>query len=178
GQSTGSWDNVHLTYSGVVEEPVSPSLLLIGIAGGCPECAHDHWRWGSAIFAGTPLQPTPRDYNYFQAYVPKGSPQNLDIAVVKYWPGEDDPNDYLTLVNDERIRHPQTGFDSTAQSYDYTSPDATVLWNSATSSKRNDTFFIQPGFFYGGDVEAVAPITPGTSGSANSSTTASSKNSR
>jgi uncharacterized repeat protein (TIGR01451 family) len=168
GQSAGSWDNVHVTYAGVVEEPgfaLGRLILLDVILAGCPECVHTHWRWGSATSAlmPSPYRPEPRNFNYWQPFVPKGSLQDLNIAVVKYGPGEEDPLNYLTLVNDERIRHPLTGFDSIVQAYDYTAPDPTVLWYSATGRQRSDIFFIQPNFFAGAIPDFVAPVSLGGS---------------
>ena len=166
GQSNGSWDNIHLTYEGVVEEPGSLPLMTQGILGGCPECVHTHWRWGSAtsiLLYPTPFRVEPRNFNYFQPFLPKGSTQDLDIAVVRYWPGEEDPLNYLTLVNNERIRHPQTGLDSTIQSYDYSTPDPTVVWYSATGHQRSDIFFIHPNFFAGAIPDSLAPVTLGDS---------------
>lgn len=160
GRSTGSWDNFHQTYRGVVEEPLTPSLIANNIWGGCPECVHNHWRWGSSI---APIFVDPQKFNNFQPSIPPGSTQDLDVAVVKFKPGEDDPLDYTALISQEPIRHSTNSSDLREQVYAYTAPDGVVVWFSATGHLQEDSFFIQPGFFGPSDSNVDASITRDTS---------------
>ncbi|MDQ1639864.1 MAG: hypothetical protein QOF62_3203 [Pyrinomonadaceae bacterium] len=154
GKNTGTWDNLHQTYQGVVDEPLDLSRLAFA---GCPECLHMHWRWGASTLTDA------QRYNNFQVYIPVGSNQDLDFAIVRNHAGEEDPTDYSTLSNQEPIRHPTTGFDLREQSYDYTAPDDVVLWYSATGHQSEDTFFIHPEFFNPSEADLDATITRNTS---------------
>lgn len=138
----GQWDNVHETYAGVVHEPGS-EFTSLWTNPGCPECMHTHWRWGAAV-------PNPAKFNSGQVYVPAGSDQSLLLGVVRYYAGEEHPNnflDLLSLTNPEPIRTPLTGYMDPVQGYDYTAPEGVVLWYSATGYKNSDEFFSHYAFF-------------------------------
>jgi hypothetical protein len=91
GQDAKRWDNIHQTYKGMIEEPG------IGIQdefpyfharrSGCPECNHSHWRWGRIV--NLPLLDPEGAGNLIG--IPAGSKQDVDLAVVAYQPGEEDP---------------------------------------------------------------------------------------
>jgi hypothetical protein len=121
----GRWDNFHQTFKGHVLEPLyvdgTPPLIK---RAGCPECVHIHWRWG--IFL-TYLSHV--DGNGFPI-VPPGSNQDVNFAVVRWHAGEEDPEDFTSLVNGESL----LGFPM-------------VLWYSATGYLNSDSFFIHGGFF-------------------------------
>ncbi|HEX8246551.1 MAG TPA: Ig-like domain-containing protein [Pyrinomonadaceae bacterium] len=149
GQSVDTWDNIHQTFLGVVEEPPAISSLVLG---GCPECTHNHWRWGSGPIPGFV---NAEKFNFYKPFVPNNSTQSLDIAVVKYKTGEEDPLDFRSLVDEEPIRHPvDRSFDLPEQIYDYTAPDSTVTWYSATGSAAEDSFFNSQ-FFFGASIPYV-----------------------
>src|SRR5207249_4585532 len=89
-----------------------------------------HWRWGTTVNvvhppfpAGTPI-------------IPPGSNQDVDFAVVRWHPGEEHPDDFLTLVNDNPLVGTGTGI---------------VFWYSATGYHNSDTFFMHGGFFKPGN---------------------------
>jgi len=142
GRSTNQWDNIHQTYLGVIEEPgISPGIYPEWhfVGAGCPECLHSHWRWGA-------IQ-GPAFNNGNVIGIPSGSVQDLEFAVVRHNLAEERPSDYLSLVNQERIRHPATGFDPREQLYDYTAPDEVVSWYSGTGYQNSDAFFGHGAFF-------------------------------
>lgn len=121
GNSTGTWDNYHQSYNAEVD---SPTTLPPG--PGCPECVHIHWRWSA--LATSPTDPSL--YGNGLARVPNGSKQDVEIAVVKYAPGEEHPNDFHDLINNE----------------DLTNQDI-VFWYSGTGHQDHDRFFTHGGFF-------------------------------
>jgi uncharacterized repeat protein (TIGR01451 family) len=163
GRSTGSWDNAHLTFRGTVDEPLSPTLLMKGLLGGCPECVHKHWRWGSSIAEDAPvIGPEPLDFNNFQPMIPQNSTQDLDIGIAKYKQNEADPTDYTSIISSgEQIRHTFSSADlmeGWPMDHTFSRPDGVVLWYSATGRQQNDTFFMHTGFFYVGASDVIAPI--------------------
>lgn len=170
GKGVGSWDNIHQTYQGAIDEPLDLSRLALA---GCPECVHTHWRWGENLFTNS------EKFNNFLVFVPPGSKQAMDFAIVRYNASEDDsqnePQTYKQLVNAEPIRHPATSFDLREQMYDYTAPDEVVVWYSATNSEQpQDTFLIHPRFFNASEKDIDAPIANGNSLAAVSKRTSSS----
>lgn len=157
GQDARNWDNFHQTYAGDIETPgISfgrPSTPTEGIPTwhfigfGCPECVHNHWRWGK--FAGAFFN------NGNVIGLPTGSKQDVALGIVKNNINEEEPYDFVYLLNNERIRHPATGFDKVEQTYDYTAPDEIVFWRSATGYQNSDTFFGNANGF-----SASAPYSP------------------
>ena len=81
--------------------------------------------------------------------LPPGSKQHFDFAVIKNNPGEDHPEDFTLLADNERIRHPATGYDPPRQIFDFSAPEDVVLWYSATGHQSGDAFYGFGGFFNG-----------------------------
>jgi len=84
GKDMFQWDNIHQTLLGVIDQPG----LEWPITGfdirrpGCPECLHSHWRWGTISWGE----------GDGRLLVPEGTNQDLDFAVVKFQPDEEDPH--------------------------------------------------------------------------------------
>ena len=143
--AVGTADNFHQTNNASVVEPgaqipysvvpflpIDPFLAFNYMSPGCPECVHIHWRW-STIFSffssffggntwgnGLPLVPSG----------PNQSNQSVNLGIIRYNPGEEDPDTYASLINGESlIGRP------------------TVFWYSATGYHPKDTFFFHGGFF-------------------------------
>jgi hypothetical protein len=119
----GTWDNIHQSFSAPIEEPVILNTNPISLGGpGCPRCVHIHWRWG-ALFSdptfgnGVPL-------------VPMGSNQDVYFALVHSDPNEENPDNFIDLVDGESL----LGSDL-------------ALWYSATGYQESDSFFVHGGFF-------------------------------
>lgn len=175
GQNAGSWDNIHQTYRGEVIEPLSLVLLAQGIKAGCPECVHNHWRWGSSI---APTFSVPELFNNYQPYVPQGSKQDLSFAIVKYIAGEDDPIDYASLANHEPIRRMLTiaeQINPAFLDYSLTYPEEVVVWYAATGYQPQDSFFIHPGFFNQSQPNVANPVTRDSTAPASASLSSLSK---
>lgn len=140
GKSTQEWDNFHQTDRGVVDEPgIGFNFGQRTLARpGCPECVHNHWRW-SAASGG--------EGHGHSVGLPPGSQQDLDVAVFRYNPGEEHPDWFLNLHNNEKIRTWFPTGRSPLQVYRDSAPDAPVLWYSAGSNRVEDSFF-NHGHFY------------------------------
>jgi probable HAF family extracellular repeat protein len=119
----GLWDNLHQTFKGQVQEP-DFRFGWPPFGPGCQECVHFHWRWSDAasLFgnfgSGKPLL---KDSN---------STQSVDMAIVRYHKGEEDPDTFSLLIDGESLIG-----------------QSTVLWYSATGFQQSDTFFYHGGFF-------------------------------
>lgn len=142
GKDAGTWDNFHQTFENYVDEPL--------LNPGCPECAHFHWRWGAfnggAFGNGQPLVAS--------------STQDVDIAVVAFHSGEDDPNDYHGLfLNPEPIRELVY-----ASEYFYdSSPKDVVFWYSSTGRQSADSFSPTKGAFFNPSYQGItAPVPEAT----------------
>lgn len=122
--AAGEVDNYHQTYDTHVMTPMPtlPNPLdspgCKAVTPGCPECVHIHWRWttlvngcGAQFGGGLPL-------------IPPGSFQTVDVAVGLFHPGENDPYDYHTLLNNENLLG-----------------GTPVFWYSARSHASKDSFF-------------------------------------
>ena len=122
----GSWDNYHHTYN---DDVLEPSVSLLGqLKLGCPECIHVHWRWGKA---GTQIVNNSRQFNYGELIIPKGSKQNVDIAVSLYKSYETHPTDSASVLNLEPLTY-----------IGYTNPPKNmggVFWYSGKSSRENES---------------------------------------
>jgi hypothetical protein len=146
GQAS-TWDNYHQTFKTEVQPPGG------GIGGirpgqpkaGCPECAHVHWRWSDAVgnpeFGnGKPLIPR-KDVRFDGLQFDYDSDQDLELAVVLWQPGEEDPADFHDLF-DQAVGH-----------------DDVVFWYSSTGHRDNDSFWIHFGFFSADFVDLAVSIT-------------------
>lgn len=121
------FDNIHQTNQALVKEPpispgIHPELHLVG--AGCPECVHNHWRWGA--FFGP-------QWGNGRPGIPAGSTQTVDVGVVRY-PGMVGPGqDWLSLINGESL---------------YTTvPLDPVVWYSPTGYMSSDSFFTHTAWF-------------------------------
>ncbi len=146
GKQTKQWDNVHQTFKGVIEEPTIGidfnNILSFG-EPGCPECLHSHWRWGTlASLVGKP------EGRGNLIGIPAGSNQDLELSVVNYSAGEEDPDSFADLVQDSQlIRTYNTSGRNPLQIYRDSAPEDVVYWQSATGHQNSDTFFAYGAFF-------------------------------
>ncbi|MCI0539394.1 MAG: hypothetical protein L0Z50_29650 [Verrucomicrobiales bacterium] len=118
-------DSYHQTKDAFITTP-DPSTTPP--TSGCPDCIHIHWRWGNLVGLNNPSF----FINAGQPMIPAGSPQNVIVGHTLFHPGEEDPNDWQSLVNSE--------------SY---SPggERLVFWYEGSSSATRDDFFRHGGFF-------------------------------
>jgi uncharacterized repeat protein (TIGR01451 family) len=92
----GDWDSYHQTYDWRVDEP--------GLSPGCPECVHIHWRWGAALSSPLIVDLVPDGSEFFvingggKTIIPPGSKQTVNIAVVAWHAGEEDPESVDDLI--------------------------------------------------------------------------------
>ncbi|HET6975524.1 MAG TPA: Ig-like domain-containing protein [Pyrinomonadaceae bacterium] len=109
-------------------DPRNPKVMP-----GCPECVHMHWRWSWKVDEEPFRPPSGRG----QPLVPPNSPQSLDAAIVAYRQGEEDPQDFGQLLNQEKLAKEGAG----------RYRKDTVLWVSYHSFINQDTFFWNPAWF-------------------------------
>src|SRR6266404_5967388 len=154
GKDAKQWDNVHQTFSGIIDEPgveVNQTWPFIHIKrSGCPECAHSHWRWGK--ITGLPAGFAPEG-NSKLIGIPLGSNQDVDFGVVAYQSGEEHPlNRFSDVVNGlvqywQPIRTYNTAGRNPLQIYRDSAPEDVVYWQSGTGYQAGDTFFGYGSFF-------------------------------
>jgi Tol biopolymer transport system component len=128
------FDNYHQTNNKKVDEPTA-------LGPGCPECFHDHWRWGALV-------PNAPSWGNGSPLIPSSSSQSLDIGVVRF-PGKVGPQQQWTsLVQGNPLR----------RAYYYTCPVCIkpllgetgvdpVFWFSPISHTYSDTFFYHTAWF-------------------------------
>jgi Tol biopolymer transport system component len=128
------FDNYHQTNNQKVEEPTA-------LGPGCPECFHDHWRWGALV-------PHAASWGNASPLIPGSSRQSIDIGVVRF-PGKVGPQQQWTsLVQGNPLR----------QAYYYTCPRCTkptlgetgidpVFWFSPISGRYKDSLFYHTAWF-------------------------------
>jgi uncharacterized repeat protein (TIGR01451 family) len=142
GKDAQSWDNIHQTYKGMIDEPSPIYDFDQGTWGfvnpGCPECIHSHWRWGQ-IIGGEGLGSL--------IGVDAGSNQDVDFGIALYRAGEEDPQDYHALINREPIRTWNPPGRDPLQIHWGRGPEAVVYWQSATGWQLQDNFFAYGAFF-------------------------------
>jgi hypothetical protein len=105
---------------------------------GCPGCVHIHWRWGAFLDPDSFLGATflvDKDFNNNQGklFIPGGSNQDVDIAIVQARANEEHPLDFTALANSESLKpsdNPQP-----------------VFWYAGTGHLPSDRFFIHGGGF-------------------------------
>jgi uncharacterized repeat protein (TIGR01451 family) len=128
------FDNFHQTNYPKVQEPTA-------LGPGCPECLHEHWRWGAVV-------PNAPAWGSGFPLVPPLSRQTVDIGVVRY-PGKVGPQQqWISLVNGYPLRKlvsqmcpvcikpilVERGVDP-------------VFWFSPTGYTSSDTFFYHTAWF-------------------------------
>lgn len=122
----GDFDNIHVTFLDSIQ-----ALLLDGDVNGPPHAAveafHEHWRWAGPADVGffygfNPFwEPT-----FGEPLVSPGSDQDLEFAVVKYHPGEEDPQSYYELID---------------ASPEFLDSGRQVIWLGATGHQNHDELF-------------------------------------
>jgi len=133
----GRWDNLHQTWNFRIDEPIDHTGIRLA---GCPECVHIHWQWfADSAFGIFPISLlraiSPRfDGNSIVPRISRGfsydSDQDVEVALVRYSPGQEDPTDMTDLLNDEQIN----GMNQ-------------VFWYVSTGKLNEDMFFVHGGFF-------------------------------
>lgn len=147
---TTSVDNFHQSPQPAVDpnDPTNPVSNVaiqnqsIDLPGpyfpGCPGCVHIHWRWASVLDATTlagqtfGVDPTFNN-NGGKLFIPSGSNQDVDLAIVQANPNEEHPLDFKTLANGDSLLpsdNPQP-----------------VFWYAGTGHLPSDKFFIHGGGF-------------------------------
>lgn len=144
----GDIDNHHQTWDETrVGEPGEGLIPLVAsrspVRPGCPECVHSHWRWGWFI----PLAEGGGDL----IRVHPNSRQDMDLAIVKYRNGEEDPLSYKHLLNPlesiQRVASPDSfvfvdnGTGGVGMEGSSRTPEEVVYWLSATGKQPEDTFY-------------------------------------
>lgn len=160
GQDTGRWDNIHQTFNSKINEepgvgPPEGSRRYYFISGGCPDCAHMHWRWGQMV----ELDGSGYGNGSVGFYYPNAN-QDMDFAIVKYKSSEQEniePVDYAALANRESIRlGANVG-------------DQILVYYSATGYRQEDSFFRHLYFFNPDFGSGTRPVQRNSSGSSSSS---------
>jgi uncharacterized repeat protein (TIGR01451 family) len=132
----GTMDNVHITWdpTGISKPPVILTRPIASL-GGCPECAHMHWRWGtlSALAAEKAGQ---GDFGGGGLIGFNNTDRDLNIAVTRYKnvTAEIHPDNYKALVNNEYIMH-------SSDKLPIALPDEVVLWYVMTMRGDEDLTF-------------------------------------
>jgi uncharacterized repeat protein (TIGR01451 family) len=139
GLNQYKWDNIHITSEneGISEPP--------RLNGGCPYCAHIHWRWGTAaaILAETPWVPGfYGNFNLGRLIDFDNSLRDLEIATTLARAGEEDPNDFHDLKRRGEIESLRV-----APNYIPDGPKDIVVWYSSTGHRQADRFFGHGLFF-------------------------------
>jgi hypothetical protein len=127
---TGVVDNFHQTSQTAISEPGLKKFHghFSLAAPGCPECAHIHWRWGGAVrFIDSTFF---ADNGGGNPIIPAGSNQDVEVAVTLARSGEEHPQDYRSLIDNESLLG-----------------GTPVFWYSAFGHQVADIFFLHGGFF-------------------------------
>jgi len=93
----GDWDNYHQSFKHIEGPQSVKQFPFVFGAPGCPECVHIHWRWGLVVPEGFP------DRHNGTPFIPDGSTQSVEFAVVAFHDGEDHPNRFTDLINGESL---------------------------------------------------------------------------
>jgi hypothetical protein len=149
----GQIDNIHTVHVG--QSVFLPGCRILSVF----DCVHMHWRW-SAITFGKRVDPmvNPITDNPITDEKLRGTPylasnQDINIIVVKYHAGEDDPDDPLTLVNNEQIATTTYGGSTLSPTTGIcdcilATADHPIVWYVASStSDTNQEPFFAHGFF-------------------------------
>ncbi|HEY5883470.1 MAG TPA: Ig-like domain-containing protein, partial [Pyrinomonadaceae bacterium] len=137
-------DNMHQTWKDKIKTPPlspgraeEPGVGRSMVGPGCPECVHMHWRWGDIQV------PVPFGQGVPLLYPPGGTNEqaSLDIAVVKWINGEEDPQDYFQTYRCDGKELFQAN-------------DPPVFWYAASSSRPDDYMFWHTAWFKSGDPNA------------------------
>jgi uncharacterized repeat protein (TIGR01451 family) len=139
GVNQAKWDNIHITSEseGVTEPP--------RLDGGCPYCAHIHWRWGTATARYAESRWVPGFYGNFglgQLIDFDNSLRDVEIATTVARTGEEHPNDFHDLKRQGEIESLRVDPD-----YRPAGPKDIVFWYSPTGHRQTDRFFGHGLFF-------------------------------
>jgi hypothetical protein len=151
GGQTKVFSDITLTHPGIFAsvdnyhqgpQPVDIPDQSIDLPGlgfpGCPGCVHIHWRWGTFLdpdnFLGQLVGVDPAfNSNNGDLFIPPGSNQDVDVAMVRAKSDEQHPFDFKVLANGEPLlpsSNPQP-----------------VFWYAGTGHQPSDKFFIHGGAF-------------------------------
>jgi uncharacterized repeat protein (TIGR01451 family) len=157
GLDYGKWDNIHQTFGDEVSHP--PADVLHGQFGGCPECVHTHWRWGSYFrfppfnfpyATGAPI--IGKDSSIFTQ-----TNQDLDIGIVRYEPGEEHPSQtFNSLVDQSRslknlVTRVVGDRPPHLRKIQILRPADVLYWYSGTSYEPDSDLFFKHGSFFNPD---------------------------
>lgn len=152
---TRTFDNYHRTFSDSVSEPGVPDNYN-PFNPGCPECVHVHWHWGRFIAT----RPGNENYGGGTPLIPPGSYQDVSIAVTRNHEGEEHPENYALLINDEPLQIVPTILIGRAK------PEPTlydlVFWYSATGYDPKDSFYTHGGFFNPSAADIITSFSAGS----------------
>jgi uncharacterized repeat protein (TIGR01451 family) len=129
------FDNFHQTNYPKVQEPSA-------LGPGCPECLHDHWRWGALV-------PNAPQWGSGFPLVPPLSRQTVDIGVVRY-PGKVGPQQqWISLVQGNSLRNVITKMCPVCIKPIVVGERGVdpVFWFSPTGYTPSDTFFYHTAWF-------------------------------
>ena len=137
GGTLPSLDNYHQSSLLQVDEP--------DLNPGCPDCVHMHWRWAGFLTPGKLLAPFPFEKriserfeeNDGNPFVAPSSDHDIDLSLVKFNLGEDDPLDYRDLDDNE----------STSPKLRSVAPQGNVFWYATTGHRPFEKFMVHGGFF-------------------------------
>ena len=134
----GDYDNIHTAHPG--QGIFVPGCRYMALF----DCAHMHWRWPK-VPAGEDSMVEPSTGETLSGI--KGTPnlvpgQTIAIAMVKFKPGEEDPDDPSTLLNGEQLATVrQIPTESCRACYVTTAENPVVWYVTSVQDKPSDTLF-------------------------------------
>ena len=161
GHDQKAWDNIHQTYNDAVGEPapadIGPVIERLFLQfGGCPECFHSHWRWGtqsakaSEVLAALLGRPGFGSGNLI-GFQGKNTNQDLEVAIVRYRGSAEEthPLDYKTLVNSETLWRQESIPNPLVPLIPIvvTAKEEAVVWQVTTGRNPAGSTFEYGGFF-------------------------------
>ncbi|MGZ5434555.1 MAG: DUF2341 domain-containing protein [Pyrinomonadaceae bacterium] len=154
GRDLGVWDNIHQTNKVHVSHPMEESWLFWA---GCPECVHTHWRWPSYLSTraigfgyGTGVPMIGKYPSLFDQ-----TNQDVQIGVVRYKPGEEDPGDFKSLIVNptENLINAVTRTTGSRRRTQVIQPLDVLYWYSGTSYEPESDLFFKHGSFFSPEVQ-------------------------
>ncbi len=142
-------DNYHQSYDDRIEPPGISHRHPFGVPGE-PEGIHIHWIWTRA---GTVRSGFERQFNYGKPLIPRGSNQDVNVALARWRDGEQNPRDFRDLIKSESLVHPNRP----GGAWDV------VFWYDGVGRRATDAFFTHGGFFaprVPRDVSRLVKVTP------------------